>query len=58
MKSWKTTLTGIIAIAGVIVATFWPEHSDLVVKISGALVGLGLISARDNGVSTEEATAE
>lgn len=57
-NSWKTTLTGIIAIASVIAAIYFPEHAEAITKISGVLVGLGLISARDNNVSSEQAGAK
>mgnify|MGYP005989435849 CR=1 FL=1 len=58
MKSWKTTLTGIAAIVATAVAHFFPEHTETVVSITGVLVGLGFIAARDNDVSSEKANAK
>ena len=58
MKSWKTTFTGIVVVAGIIVAHYWPDHTELVANLTTALVGLGLIAARDNNVSSESAGAK
>lgn len=58
MKSWRTNITGLAVLAGVVVSHFWPEHSDLVNKLMAAAVGLGLMSARDNKVTSEEAGAK
>jgi hypothetical protein len=58
MKSWKTTLTGVAAIAATIATAIWPDHAENITKLAAALVGLGLISARDNGVSSESAGAK
>lgn len=54
-KSWKTTLAGIIAILGPVAATIWPQYSDAILKTTAGLTGLGLVAARDNGVSSEMA---
>jgi hypothetical protein len=59
-RSWKTTLCGAVALGGGIAAQFFPEY-PLVVKIGGALAafgtGMGLMFARDNGVSSEDVQA-
>lgn len=47
LKNWKTTLAGLVAIAGVIAATWLPEYADEVAKVTGVLVGLGLLAAKD-----------
>ena len=52
-KSWKTTLAGIITAGATIVTTFWPQHTELALKIIGIAAALGLISARDNNVPSE-----
>lgn len=52
--SWKTTLAGVLAIATAIVGHFWPQHLPLLVSIGTALTGLGLMAARDNGVTSED----
>lgn len=57
MKSWKTTTAGIIAIAAIIVETFWPQHSALLGKIISAATAAGLLVARDNNVTSEQAGA-
>jgi hypothetical protein len=58
MKSWKTTLAGAVALAVALVAQFWPEYSELLGRVTAVLVGLGLLAARDNGVSSEAAGAK
>lgn len=47
LKNWKTSLAGLVAIAGVITATWLPEYSEHVTAVTGVLVGLGLIAAKD-----------
>lgn len=64
MKSWKTTLTGIAlllgAISSALVALFDGNPATVVDfdAIMVALAGLGLMAARDNGVTSEEAGAK
>tara|TARA_R110002110_G_scaffold262360_3_gene478165 strand:+ start:715 stop:897 length:183 start_codon:yes stop_codon:yes gene_type:complete len=58
LKSWKTTLTGVVLIAGILISTYWPEQTEVVTKITGVLVGLGFIAARDNNVSSVTAGAK
>ena len=56
MKSWKTTLGGILAAGGQIAVVSLPEH---LAWIGHALTGMGALllgaTARDNKVSTEQA---
>jgi len=47
LKNWKTSLAGLVAIAGVITATWLPQYADEVAKAVGILTGLGLIAAKD-----------
>ena len=47
LKNWKTSLAGVVAIAGVITATWLPQYADEVAKAVGILTGLGLIAAKD-----------
>jgi hypothetical protein len=58
MKSWKTTLTGILAIAAAAVGYFKPEWSAALNSLAAILGGLGLTAARDNGVTSEQAGAK
>lgn len=58
MKSWRTNISGLAILAGIAVAHFWPEHEELVAKLMAAAVAYGLISARDNKVSSEKAGAK
>lgn len=57
--SWKTTLGGILAAAGQFVPQFLPPSWHW---LSPALTGIGALiigaSARDNGVSSEQAGAK
>lgn len=56
--SWKTSAAGIVAVASVVIANFFPQYQDIFTKVLGVAVGLGLISARDNNVTSEDAGAK
>jgi hypothetical protein len=65
MKSWKTTVAGIAAIvasvAAAIVAEFDGDPATTAewgVVITAFIAGIGLLFARDNAVSSEEAGAK
>jgi hypothetical protein len=65
MKSWKTTVTGIAAIltavGAALTALFDNDPAttlDVTVTASAIMAGIGLIFARDNGVTSEEAGAK
>lgn len=47
LKNWKTSLAGLVTIAGVITATWVPQYADEVAKVVGFLAGLGLIASKD-----------
>lgn len=51
VKNWKTTLAGLVTIAGVVTATWLPQYADEVTKVVGFLAGLGLIAAKDGNKS-------
>lgn len=62
MKSWKTSLAGvgaILAAVGHALAALFDNDPATVVQldvtIGAILAGVGLIAARDNGVSSEQA---
>jgi hypothetical protein len=59
MKSWKTTLGGIIlALAPVAKQLLTPDYywvSEALLALGGLIVG---VAARDNGVSSEQANAK
>jgi len=56
--SWKTTVSGLLALLGANLALFWPEHCA---KLGGFLAalgsGVGLLFARDNDKSSEDVGA-
>jgi len=68
MKSWKTTVLGVctilVAVASAIIAlidgdpTTVVDVESVIGAVVGALVGMGLIAARDNGVTSEDAGAK
>lgn len=65
MKSWKTTLSGVLTILGALIVagkslldndpSTNPDISALMLAITA---GAGLIAARDNGVTSEQAGAK
>lgn len=58
LKSWKTTLAGIIGLAALIVEIYFPEYAPGLAKLTAAAISAGLIAARDNNVSSEQAGAK
>lgn len=65
MKSWKTTVTGVAAIltavGAALTALFDSDPNttlDVAVTASAVMAGIGLILARDNSVTSEEAGAK
>lgn len=56
--SWKTSAAGFIAIAGTAISQFKPEWAGLFSQIVAIATGIGLLSARDNNVTSEQAGAK
>jgi hypothetical protein len=56
--SWKTSAAGIVAVAAVVITQFFPQYHDLFDKVVGVAVGLGLLAARDNNVTSKQAGVE
>ena len=57
MKSWKTSFGGIVSLIGAGIVATWPEYTKLGLFLSSVGTGVGLLFARDNNVSSEEAGA-
>jgi hypothetical protein len=64
MKSWKTTVTGVCAILTVLAGAVKllvdndpATNPDWAATIAAVVAGIGLIAARDNGVTSEQAGA-
>jgi hypothetical protein len=64
MKSWKTSVTGIasvlIAVAGAVQLIFDGDpatNPDWNVTVAAVVAGIGLMTARDNSVTSEAAGA-
>lgn len=57
MNSWKTTLCGVLALIGGGLVQFFPEYAKLGGLLSFIGSGLGLMFARDNNVTSEQAGA-
>lgn len=51
MKNWKTTLSGIAAIAFYAVAYFWPEYKEFCLGLQAVLISAGMIAAKDSNVT-------
>lgn len=53
MKSWKTTLAGVLSALPMILHAVFPEivTLDVAATITGLLASLGLIAAKDGNVS-------
>ena len=47
LKNWKTSLAGVVAIAGVVVTTWLPQYASYYSQALGVLTGIGLIAAKD-----------
>ncbi len=65
MKSWKTTVAGIAAIVAAIALAVKAEFdgdpatvADWAAAVTAILAGIGLILARDNNVTSEDAGAK
>lgn len=58
MNSWKTTLCGVLAIVGGALVQFFPEYAKLGGFMACIGSGLGLLFARDNNVTSEQAGAK
>lgn len=65
MTSWKTTVTGIAtiltAVSGVLIALFDGNpltNPDWTATVAAITAGIGLITARDNNVTSEQAGAK
>lgn len=63
-SSWKTTSAGILAIAGGIVRFYFAVKTGqiteeaLMTSVTAIVSGIGLLFARDNNVSSEQAGAK
>ena len=56
--SWKTTAAGVLAIAAIVVQNWLPQYQGILNTVTGIAVSLGLIAARDNGVTSEDVGAK
>lgn len=58
MRSWKTTLGGVISLVGTCLAATWPEYAKAGAFLASLGAGLGLLFARDNNVTSEDVGAK
>jgi hypothetical protein len=65
MTSWKTTVTGVAAILTAVGAALTAlfdndpaTNIDIAVTVAAVMSGIGLIFARDNNVTSEDAGAK
>lgn len=64
MKSWRTTLAGVLLIVGSVAMQLYylfdndPNTKFSIEVILGLVTGAGLFAARDNKVTSEEAAPE
>lgn len=57
-SSWKTTLCGLLALVGGALVQFFPEYAKLGGFLAFIGSGAGLLFARDNNVTSEQAGAK
>lgn len=57
MKSWKTTASALVVIIAVILKTFFPEQEAALDQAIAWASAAGLLAARDNNVTSEQAGA-
>lgn len=58
MKSWKTTVSGVGALVCQVLAIFLPpEYASKCAQAGAVFVAFGLMAARDNNVTSEQAGA-
>jgi hypothetical protein len=50
-KNWRTTLSGIAAVAVYAVGQFVPEYKGVADMVFAALIGMGLLAAKDSNVT-------
>ena len=53
--SWKTILAGAITAASAVVPMIWPQYTDAMHKLAELAIAFGLMSARQNNVTSEQA---
>lgn len=60
-RSWKTTSTGILAIAGALVGLWFKRDSldeaTLMAAVTAVVTGVGLLTARDDDKTSEDVGA-
>lgn len=57
MKSWKTSLGGALVCLGAAIGQIYPEHAKEGALLAALGTAFGLVFARDNNVSSEQAGA-
>jgi hypothetical protein len=57
MRSWKTSFCGLLMLFGTVGAQYFPEYARLANFLAAIGAGLGLLFARDNNVTSEQAGA-
>lgn len=58
MKSWKTTLGGALVMLGAAIGQIYPEHAREGALLAALGTAFGLVFARDNNVTSEQANAK
>lgn len=51
-------MAGVVGIAGSVATVIWPEYAAKIAAVTTAVMSSGLLAARDNKVSSEEAGAK
>lgn len=55
MKSWKTSVGGALVLLGASIGQIYPEHAKEGALLAALGTAFGLVFARDNNVSSEQA---
>jgi hypothetical protein len=54
LRSWKTTLAGLIGLGCIVVPAVAPQYAPICLKVAAAATAAGLVVAKDGDKSSEQ----